>query len=315
MEDSPHKRRKTKNVQNEEKLIEESVENTKKCNALKSNKMEAIIDGKKVAEKCRIDLAARIKKLDKKPGLAVIMVGNDPASSVYVSSKEKACKEVGIYSERYDFPESVSEQKLLQLVESLNSNQKIHSILIQLPLPKHLDEDKIISAISPMKDVDGFSSINMGNLAAGKEGIVPCTPKGIIRLLEEYSIPIDGKNAVVIGRSNTVGKPVALMLLNRNATVTVCHSKTKNLEAQTINADIIIAAVGKPMLVTASMVKKGAVVIDVGINRINGRLCGDVDFESVREKASYITPVPGGVGPMTVAMLLVNTLECYKRLN
>ncbi len=273
--------------------------------------MTTIIDGKKVAEKCRIELAARIKKLDKKPGLAVIMVGNDPASSVYVSSKEKACKEVGIYSERYDFPDSVSEQKLLQLIEELNSSSKIHGILVQLPLPKHIDQEKVISAIKREKDVDGFTAVNLGNLAAGKDGIVPCTPKGIIRLLEEYKIQIEGKTAVVIGRSNTVGKPVALMLLNRNATVTVCHSKTKNLEAQTINADIIIAAVGKPMLVTASMVKKGAVVIDVGINRIDGKLIGDVDFESVREKVSYITPVPGGVGPMTVAMLLENALVCY----
>ncbi len=276
--------------------------------------MATIIDGKKVAEKCRVELAEKIKKLNKKPGLAVVLVGNDPASATYVSAKEKACREVGIYSERHDFPESVSEKELIELLGNLNSSEKIHGILIQLPLPKHVVEERVVSAISPEKDVDGFTAFNMGNLASGREGIVPCTPKGIIRLLEAYKIPIDGKNAVVIGRSSTVGKPVALMLLNRNATVTVCHSKTKNLEEHTKNADIIIAAVGKPKLITADMVKKGAGIIDVGISRINGKLCGDVDFESVKEKASFITPVPGGVGPMTVAMLLENTIECYLKI-
>ncbi len=302
-----------------------------------------VIDGKAVAEKIRAGIKAEVAKLKKKPGLAAVLVGDNPASKVYVGIKRKTCDEAGIYSELYKLPESTTEKELLRLIERLNGNEKIHAILVQLPLPKHISEGKILAAIALEKDVDGFSPENIGKLASGKEaavqvgnsrqssarrrgilpkqdlhiphgGIVPCTPKGVIRLLEEYGIGVEGKSAVVIGRSNIVGKPVALMLLNRNATVTVCHSKTKNLKDYTKNADILVVAAGKPKLVTAEMVKEGAVVIDVGINRADGKLVGDVDFESVRKKAAYITPVPGGVGPMTVAMLIENTLERYKAI-
>lgn len=271
-----------------------------------------IIDGKVVAEKIRAKMKAEVAKLKVKPGLAAILVGENPASKVYVEIKRKTCDEVGIYSELYKLPEQTTEKELLQLIGKLNENRKIHAILVQLPLPKHISEEKILSSIALEKDVDGFSPENIGRLVSGKEAAVPCTPKGVIRLLEEYGIEIAGKNAVVIGRSNIVGKPVALMLLNRHATVTVCHSKTADLAGHTRNADIIIVAVGKPRMLTSGMVKEGAAVIDVGINRVDGKLIGDVDFASVKEKAAYITPVPGGVGPMTVAMLIENTLERYK---
>ncbi len=271
-----------------------------------------IMGGKALAEKIRARIKAEVAKLSIKPGLAAIIVGENPASKVYVDIKRKTCDEVGIYSELYKLPESTTEKELLQLIEKLNYKEKIHAILIQLPLPSHLDEEKILAAVAVEKDVDGFSSVNIGRLMAGKEAAVPCTPKGVIRLLEEYRIGIAGKNAVVIGRSKIVGRPTALLLLNRDATVTVCHSKTRNLEHYTKNADILVVAVGKPRLVTADMVKEGAVVIDVGINRVDGKLVGDVDFDSVKRKAGYITPVPGGVGPMTVAMLMENTIERYK---
>lgn len=273
----------------------------------------AVIDGKAVAEKIRQMIKTEVAGLKEKPGLAAILVGENPASKVYVNIKRKTCDEVGIYSELYKLPEETTEKELLQLIEKLNTSEKIHGILVQLPLPPQLNEGKILAAVALEKDVDGFSPVNIGKLMAGKEAAVPCTPKGVMRLLEEYGIEISGKNAVVIGRSNIVGKPAALMLLNRNATVTVCHSKTKNLAQHTKTADILVVAAGKPMLVTAEMVKDGAAVIDVGINRVGRKLVGDVDYERVKEKASHITPVPGGVGPMTVAMLLENTIMCYKR--
>ncbi len=290
-----------------------------------------IIDGKAVAQKIRARIKAEIAKLKTtqvehsstgpsrqkatwEPGLAAILVGENPASKVYVDIKRKTCSEVGIYSELYKLPDSTTEKELLQLIGKLNTNEKIHAILVQLPLPPQLNEERILAAVALEKDVDGFSPVNIGKLMAGKEAAVPCTPKGVIRLLEEYKVEIAGKNAVVIGRSNIVGKPAALMLLNRNATVTICHSKTKNLAQHTKQADILVVAAGKPRLVTADMVKEGAAVIDVGINPVGGKLVGDVDYESVKEKAAYVTPVPGGVGPMTVAMLMENTLERYKAI-
>ena len=274
----------------------------------------AIMDGKALAEKIRARIKAEVKNLRQKPGLAAIIVGENPASKLYVDMKRKTCDEVGIYSELYKLPDSTTEEELLQLIKKLNANKKIHAILVQLPLPPQMNEEKILSAVALEKDVDGFSPANIGRLMAGKEAAVPCTPKGVIRLLEEYKIMIAGKNAVVIGRSKIVGRPTALLLLNRDATVTICHSKTSNLAFYTRNADIIVVAAGKPKLVTADMTKDGAVVIDVGINRTGGKLVGDVDFESVKKKASHITPVPGGVGPMTVAMLMENTLERYREI-
>ena len=268
-----------------------------------------IIDGKAVADKLLEKIKATVAQLSDKPGLAAILVGENPASKVYVDIKRKTCDAVGIYSELYKLPESTTEKELLQLIGKLNTNSKIHAIIVQLPLPKHINEETILSAISLDKDVDGFSPVNIGRLVSGKESSVPCTPKGVIRLLEEYKIPISGMNAVIIGRSNIVGKPTASLLLNRDATVTICHSRTRNLESHTKTADLIVVAVGKPRMLTAPMVKQGAVVIDVGINRVEGKLIGDVDFEAVKEKASFITPVPKGVGPMTVAMLIENTIE------
>lgn len=274
--------------------------------------MATIMDGKALAEKIRAGIKAEVAKLKIKPGLAAIIVGDNPASKVYVDIKRKTCDEVGIYSELYKLPEVTTDQELLQLIKKLNGNSKIHAILIQLPLPKHINEENALSSVAIEKDVDGFGAANVGRLFAGKEAAVPCTPKGVIRLLEEYKIPIEGKNAVIVGRSNIVGKPIAIMLMNRNATVAVCHSKTANLPQFTRNADILVVAAGKPKLITSDMVKEGAVIVDVGINREGGKLVGDVDFEAVKKKASYITPVPGGVGPMTVAMLMENTLERYR---
>lgn len=273
-----------------------------------------IMDGKALAEKIRAGIKDEVEKLKVEPGLAAIIVGDNPASKVYVDIKQKTCDEVGIYSELYKLPEATTEKELIQLIEKLNKNSKIHAILVQLPLPRHIKEENVFAAVAMEKDVDGFGAVNVGRLFAGREAAVPCTPKGVIRLLEEYDIAIEGKDAVVVGRSNIVGKPAAVMLMNRDATVSVCHKKTADLARFTRNADIIIVAAGKPKLITADMVKEGAVVIDVGTNRENGKIVGDVDFESVRKKASYITPVPGGVGPMTVAMLMENTMERYKEL-
>jgi|TARA_Y100000310_G_scaffold308996_1_gene352655 methylenetetrahydrofolate dehydrogenase (NADP+)/methenyltetrahydrofolate cyclohydrolase len=277
--------------------------------------MATIIDGKKIAEEVLLELKDKIDKLDKKPGLAVIIVGDNKASKIYVRKKEEACTKIGIYSEKHELEESTSEEKLIELIDELNNKDDIHGILVQLPLPGHINEDKVINAILPSKDVDGFHPVSIGKLFIGENRLVPCTPKGIMKLIESTGEEIEGKNAVVIGRSNIVGKPVALLLLQKNATVTVCHSKTENINEITKNADILVAAVGKPKLVTEDMVKEGAIVIDVGMNRTEEGLCGDVDFENVKEKCSFITPVPGGVGPMTVAMLMENCLECFEKSN
>lgn len=285
-----------------------------------------IIDGKAIAEEVKSDVAAKVAQLKSKgvtPCLAVILVGENPASVSYVTGKRKALEEAGMMDKSVILPENTTEEEVLDLIAKLNSDKFVHGILVQLPLPKHINEEKVIMAIHPSKDVDGFHPVNVGNLVIGKKSFLPCTPHGILVLLEKMNINTNGANAVVIGRSNIVGKPVALLLARReyNATVTICHTGTKNLAEITRQADILIAAVGKPNTVTADMVKPGATVIDVGVNRIpdstkkNGfRLCGDVDFESVKEVASYITPVPKGVGPMTIAMLIYNTLEACENL-
>ena len=271
-----------------------------------------IIDGKEIAARIRADIKKRVSKLNVKPGLAVVLVGKDPASRVYVDSKEKSCKEAGIYSEKYVLDENIDEMELFNVVEKLNQSRKIHGILVQLPLPKHINEQLVIDAILPYKDVDGFSAVNAGNMLMGNNTIIPATPKGVMKLIESTGVNIEGKHAVVVGRSNIVGKPVALLLQQKNATVTMCHSKSKPLAKYTKEADILVVAAGKPKLITGSMVKKGAIVIDVGTNKVDGKLVGDVDFDSVKKVAGYITPVPGGVGPMTIACLLDNTLECVK---
>lgn len=278
--------------------------------------MYTIIDGKKLAQKIRLELKTEAEKFKTKPKLAVILVGNDQASKIYVRNKSKACEEVGIEYEEHVLEETTKMGDLLGLIEKLNSDDSINGILLQAPLPKHLEINRAFEKISPIKDVDGFNPINVGKLLIGEDTFISCTPYGIIKMLEEYNIPIQGKNAVVVGRSNIVGKPLAQCLLNKNATVTICHSKTENLSNYTENADILISAVGKANLITADMVKEGATVIDVGMNRNNnGKLCGDVDFENVKEIARYITPVPGGVGPMTITMLMNNVIKAYKMQN
>lgn len=281
--------------------------------------MAKLIEGKIVSQNILEDLAKEISSLDaeKKPSLAVIIVGEDPASKIYVNLKKKKAHELGIDSKVIEMQENVSEQELLDKIDSLNNDENINAILVQLPLPKHIDTNKVIEKISPIKDVDCFHPYNMGRIATGNEPYVyPCTPKGILRLLKEYNIDIEGKNAVVVGRSNIVGRPLAQMLLNENATVTICHSRTRNLKEITQTADILISAVGVPNLITKEMVKDGAVVIDVGMNRTDdGKLTGDVEFSGVMEKASFITPVPGGVGPMTICSLMQNTFDLYKIQN
>lgn len=267
-----------------------------------------IIDGKAVAADIRAQLKDRIGRSGKEVGLAVVMVGDNPASRVYVRNKEKACRETGILSRTYELPEGVSQPELEALIVSLAADERVHGILLQLPLPEGLDAGSALAKIPPSKDVDGFSAENLGRLVRGERALVACTPLGVMKLLESAGISPAGKRAVVLGRSETVGKPLALLLLNADATVTVCHSRTENLKEICREADILVSAVGKPGFVTEDMVKEGAVVIDVGINRgADGKLCGDVDFERVAPRTSYITPVPGGVGPMTVAMLLCNT--------
>lgn len=267
-----------------------------------------IIDGKALSVKLREDLKIKIEKMSRKPGLAVVMVGEDPASQVYVRNKIKACEDLGIRSYSYHFAEESSQTEVEALLDELSNDDKIDGILLQLPLPKHFCQEEVMAHICVKKDVDGFSPENLGLLALHKEKMVACTPLGIMKLLENEGIDVTGKSAVVLGRSDTVGKPMAMLLLNASATVTICHSKTKNLKEICKNADILISAIGKPKFITADMVKEDAVVIDVGINRDeNGKLCGDVDFENVKEKTSYITPVPGGVGPMTITMLMYNT--------
>jgi methylenetetrahydrofolate dehydrogenase (NADP+)/methenyltetrahydrofolate cyclohydrolase len=279
--------------------------------------MAEIIDGKEVSQHIRKEVSEEVRKLKEEtgivPGLAAVLVGDNPASEIYVRNKRKACGEAGIYSEEYKLPEETTEGDLLSLIKKLNEDEKIHGILVQLPLPKHINEAKILRAVSPSKDIDGFHPENVGYLVEGNPRFIPCTPHGIIRLLDYYKIEIQGKEAVVVGRSNIVGKPVSLLLLHRHATVTICHSRTKPLEDVTRRADILVAAMGRANFITGDMVKQGVVVIDVGINRNpDGKLTGDVDFEKVKEKASYITPVPGGVGPMTIAMLLWNTWSSAK---
>ncbi|NLW25409.1 MAG: bifunctional methylenetetrahydrofolate dehydrogenase/methenyltetrahydrofolate cyclohydrolase FolD [Clostridia bacterium] len=272
-----------------------------------------IINGKEIAKKLREKIKNEVQELKGKgitPGLAVILVGDDPASQVYVRNKEKACQEVGIYSEIHHLSETISQSELINLIDKLNTNPQIHGILVQLPIPAHLNEKEVIERISPQKDVDGFHPLNAGALFVGEKSLQPCTPKGCLYLLKEIGYDLKGKKAVVVGRSNIVGKPVAMMLLQEHATVTICHSRTKDLKSELLQADVVVAAVGKANFIKGDMLKPGAVVLDVGINRLeNGKLVGDVDFETAKEKASWITPVPGGVGPMTIAMLLANTLE------
>lgn len=271
-----------------------------------------IIDGKKLAQKFLEDIKKKIKDLETKPGLAIVLVGNNSASEIYVGLKEKRSKELGFNCERYDLSEKISEQELLSKVDELNQKKEIHGIVVQLPLPDHIDENLIIDSVLPHKDVDGFTPVNLGNLVNDNNMLVPATARACIELIKSTGVEIKGKNAVVIGRSKIVGKPVSLLLLQDHATVTICHSRTKNLAEHTKNADILVAAVGKPKLIKKNMVKKGAIVIDVGINRTNECLVGDVDFEAVKEVVGYITPVPGGVGPMTIAMLLDNTLKAME---
>lgn len=279
--------------------------------------MAEIISGKVISAAVKERIAAEVAELKAKgvtPGLAVIIVGTDPASQVYVGSKERTCIELGMYSEKYELPESTTNEELLALVERLNKDDKIHGILCQLPLPRHLDEKAVIDAIDPAKDVDAFHVQNVGKIMIGDYDFLPCTPAGIMEMLKFSNIDPQGKHCVVIGRSNIVGKPMAMLMLHANATVTICHSKTQNLKEICREADILVAAVGRAKFVTADMVKEGAVVIDVGMNRDeNGKLCGDVDYQNVEPLCSAITPVPGGVGPMTIAMLMQNTLTSAKR--
>lgn len=284
-----------------------------------------IIDGKAIAQEVRADVAEKVKSLKEKginPCLAVILVGENPASVSYVTGKRKALAEAGMIDRSVDLPESTSEEELLKIIDELNNDKSVHGILVQLPLPKHINEDKVIMAIDPKKDVDGFHPVNVGNMMIGRPGFLPCTPHGIIVLLKQMGIETSGKHAVVIGRSNIVGKPVSMLLARKdiNCTVTICHTGTKDIGSFTKNADIVVVASGHPHTLTKDMVKDGAVIIDVGVNRIPDstkksgfRLIGDADFDDLKEKASYITPVPGGVGPMTIAMLIYNTLESAER--
>jgi len=286
-------------------------------NPVAESSMAMIIDGKAVAKDVQKQIKEEVEGLERRwgmaPGLGVVLVGDDPGSHIYVRNKEKACKEVGIKSFEHLLPATVSEKELLAVVHQLNKDKNVHGILVQLPLPAHIRAEKILEAISPYKDVDGFHPVSQGMLLLGGEGFRPCTPMGIIRLLESAGCDPKGKNAVVVGRSNIVGKPVALMLLEKHATVTICHSRTASLRDEVGRADILVVAIGKAGLVRGEWVKPGAVVIDVGINRLpSGKLCGDIEFESAKERAAAITPVPGGVGPMTICMLLYNTLKAAK---
>ncbi len=270
-----------------------------------------IIDGKKIAEKIRQELKERVEKLKKQgiePALAIVLVGERPDCKIYVKSKQKVCDAIGMKSKLYTFPEDVKQDKLIDFIEDLNHDDSVHGIIVEMPLPNHLNEKLVLRTISPMKDVDGLNPITIGNILIGNEFLAPATPRGIIRILEKINIPVEGKEVVIVNNSNVVGKPLALMLTNRFATITVCHVKTKDLKAHTLNADILITAVGLPNLIKKDMVKKDAVVIDAGIKRVDDNIVGDVDFENVKDVASYITPVPGGVGPMTVTMVLENTL-------
>ncbi len=276
-------------------------------------KMAKLLKGKEVSARIKSELKTEVEKLKEQginPGLAVIIVGEDPASQVYVRNKERACEECGIYSEKYALTEATTQEELLALIDTLNKKESISGILVQLPVPKHIDEKTIINAIDPKKDVDAFHPVNVGKIMVGNYDFVPCTPAGVMELIAESGIDVSGKECVVVGRSNIVGKPQAMLLLHKNGTVTICHSRTKNLAEKTRNADILVAAVGIPNFIKGDMIKEGAVVIDVGINRLeNGKLCGDVEFETAEKVAGAITPVPGGVGPMTIAMLMKNTVK------
>ncbi len=276
-----------------------------------------LIKGPEVAAAIRKQIAEELPVLKEKtgevPGLSVILIGEDPASKAYVGNKEKTSKELGFFSEVHRLPVETTQEELLALIDRLNRDEKIHGILVQLPLPGHIDEKAVLDAIAVEKDVDGFHPINVGNLMVGDDCFIPCTPHGCMKMLEYIGFDLKGKNAVVVGRSNIVGKPVSLLLLQQHATVTICHSRTTDLGAVTREADVLVVAVGKPNMITGDMIKPGAVVIDVGINRVGDKLVGDVEFESASQVASYITPVPGGVGPMTITMLMLNTLESFKR--
>ncbi|MCM3715241.1 bifunctional methylenetetrahydrofolate dehydrogenase/methenyltetrahydrofolate cyclohydrolase FolD [Halalkalibacter oceani] len=275
-----------------------------------------LLNGKELAQKKREQLKSDVEALTehhRQPGLAVILVGEDPASTTYVRSKQKACEQAGIYSVLIKKDDTISEEELLAEIDRLNEDPKIDGILVQLPIPKHISEQAVIERIHPDKDVDGFHPINIGKMMTGEETFLPCTPYGVVEMLKEAKIEIAGKHAVIVGRSNIVGKPVGQLLLNENATVTYCHSRTKNLREMTKQADILIVAIGRPNFIEAADVKPGAVVVDVGINRVDGKLCGDVDFEGVKEVASHLTPVPGGVGPMTITMLLENTVQSARK--
>ena len=276
-----------------------------------------LLDGKAMSAELREELALRVQRLKGKgvtPGLAVILVGDDPASQIYVKNKELGCQQVSIHSVTIRLPETASQAELEAQIDKLNADASIHGILVQLPLPQGLDEAAALARILPEKDVDGFHLLNAGKLFTGQQGVVACTPKGAMEMLHRTGIDLSGKEAVVVGRSNIVGKPMAMLLLQENATVTICHSRTANLAEHTRRADVLLAAVGKPRFITADMVKPGAIVIDVGINRVDGKVVGDVDFDAVREVASWITPVPGGVGRMTITMLLANTIEAAERM-
>ena len=277
--------------------------------------MSAIVmDGKALASKVKAQVRAQVEGMTQKPGLAVVLVGDDPASRVYVNGKKRDCGECGIYSEEYAIPAETTQEELLELVETLNGREDIDGILVQLPLPKHLNEKEVLLAIRPDKDVDCFHPFNVGQLMIGESGFQPCTPAGVMRILKEYGIDPTGKHCVIVGRSNIVGKPQAMLMLRENATVTICHTKTPDLKAECLQADILVAAAGRAGLITGDMVKEGAVVIDVAMNRNQaGKLCGDVDYAAAAEKVSYITPVPGGVGPMTRAMLMENTLFAARK--
>lgn len=275
--------------------------------------MAVMLDGKNTSKAIKEELKGKVSILKEKgiiPTLAVVIVGEDPASHVYVRSKKRACEYIGIRSLSYELSEDATEEELLDVVNELNNRDDVNGILVQLPLPKHISDDKIIMAIDPAKDVDGFHPVSVGNLSIGNPGFISCTPYGIIELMKRYKIEIEGKNCVIVGRSNIVGKPISMLLLRENGTVTICHSRTKDLKGVCKEADILIAAIGRPKMITSEYVKEGAVVIDVGINRLeDGTLCGDVDFDDVSELTSFITPVPGGVGPMTIAMLMTNVVE------
>lgn len=279
--------------------------------------MTTVIDGKKLGQKVRSEIAGEVKKFElqnlRRPGLAVILVGSNPASGVYVNMKEKACMEAGFKSLLFRLPEETSTDELVNFINKLNEDDTVDGILVQLPLPGHIDERVVLYTVDPKKDVDGFNPFNVGLLHIGEDSLFPCTPYGVMKIFEEYNINLSGKHAVVIGRSNIVGKPMASLLLKANATVTVCHSRTRDIASVASLGDVVVAAVGIPKFVKSSFIKDGAVVIDVGINRVEGKLVGDVDYDDVKERCSYITPVPGGVGPMTIAMLMANTLKSYKK--